>query len=98
MSEAAVVSEIRKSHPLFRNLSSQGSRMMLRHGKLFFFKSLQVLFKKHAKQDILSLILYGKVILHGTNYIPVLVDSAESLGEETFLMEGYIGRYNINIK
>jgi hypothetical protein len=93
MSEAAAVSEIRKCHPLFKHLSLQGSRMLFRHGKLFFFKPLQVLFKEHAKQNILAVPLYGRVILRGSNDVPAFVDSSKSLGEETFFMEGYVGRY-----
>lgn len=92
MSEAAVVSEIRKSHPLFRHVSSQGARMIFRHGKLVFVHPLQVLFKENERQSTIGLPLYGRVLLRGANSVPALVDHHESLGEEALCMNGYTTR------
>eukprot|EP00826_Nyctotherus_ovalis_P024693 TRINITY_DN1906_c0_g1_i1.p4 TRINITY_DN1906_c0_g1~~TRINITY_DN1906_c0_g1_i1.p4 ORF type:complete len:101 (-),score=25.40 TRINITY_DN1906_c0_g1_i1:356-658(-) len=92
MSEAAVVSEIRRSHPLFQQLTPQGSRMFFRQGKISFVRPLQILFKENEPQSTLALPLYGKILLRGNSKVPTLVDANESLGEEALFMTGYTAR------
>lgn len=98
MSEAAVVSEIRRWHPLFKHLSSQGARMMFKHAKVLFVRPLQVLFKENEQHNTILIPLYGRVLLRGPSNVPVLVDSSGSLGEEAICMSGYMGNYMFRLE
>ena len=95
MSEAAAVSEIRKYHPLFKQLSFQGSRMLFRQGKAMLIQPSNIIPNQVRSQGSFSIIIYGNIQLKKPYDIPILINACNSLGEEGFLMNDYEIRYII---
>lgn len=84
-SEAMMMSEIRRYHPLFKKLSFQAARMLFRYGKILKLQPAQKLSKEGTQEKKMHIILYGRILIKANDCIIGVADYNETIGEESFL-------------
>jgi len=86
----AVVSELRKCHPLFMKLTFKGAGIILNQGIITELKSYQILFKEGFAESVVFIVLYGRAVLRKSkDGVLGLVGVGDSIGEEAILMPKY---------
>eukprot|EP00826_Nyctotherus_ovalis_P014515 TRINITY_DN14053_c0_g2_i1.p1 TRINITY_DN14053_c0_g2~~TRINITY_DN14053_c0_g2_i1.p1 ORF type:complete len:233 (+),score=31.29 TRINITY_DN14053_c0_g2_i1:408-1106(+) len=90
---------IRKHHPLFRKLSSQGTKIVFSNGRIIRLKGSEVLYKQNRRENVAYIVLYGKIAVWTIDEgVLGTVDLHDSVGEEAFIAKNYKHRYFIITK
>jgi len=83
ISTASFVSTMRNHHPLFKNLGYRSAGIIFGKGRILKLKPSQILYKEGTRGDIISIILYGKILLRTAERGMLGVAlPGESIGEE----------------
>jgi len=89
-SNTLLTSTIRKNHSIFRKISLQGTRIILRQAKLIKLKPSQLLYKEGYDERVCYIVLYGRVVVLVVDEgILGIMSSGESIGEECLLIPSY---------
>ena len=93
LSESSLISDLRRSLPIFQRLTFQSSLHLFRKSSLVELEPLQPLYNEGSKDHIAYVVLYGKLVLvNSEDGVLGVLGPGESVGEEAVLCEEFSAR------